>query len=144
MKNLAEFNIITEIFKLKNDPNTFFDFLLFIYSLKSIEFKTMTSKFMYLEFRNMFSNEKEITSIIYHMNPLFIFIAFAQIFYQMSKNCDNFHYVFLDFAKKLLDRCKEFIDNYSDFDHLKPLVSNPYAPLNKSALDMIFEDTDFL
>jgi len=143
LKNLAEFNIITEIFKLKNDPNTFFDFLLFIYSLKSIEFKTMTSKFMYLEFRNMFSNEKEITSIIYHMNPLFIFIAFAQIFYQMSKNCDNFHYVFLDFAKKLLDRCKEFIDNYSDFDHLKPLVSNPYAPLNKSALDMIFEDTDF-
>ena len=143
LMNMTTYNIIIEIFKLKNEQKTFLDFLLFIYALKDQDFKNETWKYIYVESKNMISNSKEITSIIFHMNPLFIFVTFAQIFFRFSKKSDNFHYAFMEMGKKILNKCKEFIDNYSDYDHLQILVSNSYAPLNKSTLDIIFEDSDF-
>ena len=143
IKNLAEFNIITEIFKLKNNPHTFSDFLEFIFAMKNTEFKPEVQKLIYLEFKAFLNNSKEITRIIYHMNPLLIFVALSQFFYRISRNCENFHFAFVNFAEILMRKCKDFIEDYSDFEHLQTLVSNIYSPLYKSVLDIIFEDTEF-
>ena len=143
LKGLANYNVMIEIFKLGNYPHTFLDFLLFVYSVKNIEFSLEVQKFIYQEFKSFLCNTKKISQIIYHMNPLMIFVAISQFFYRLSMTCDNFHYAFVNFAKILMNKCKEFIDNYADFDHLQTLVSNVYSPLEKSVLDMIFEDTDF-
>ena len=138
---LAEKIILQEIFHLKNDPKTFLDFLQFMYALKDAPFKNEAQRLIYEEFKNFLKNEFKICYC--HKNPLLIFVAFSQIFYRISNKCNNFNYAFIKFAKDTLSDCKEFVDNYYDFDHLQILVYHSYAPLEKSVLDMIFEDTDF-
>lgn len=143
LKNLADFNVIIEMFKLKNDPKTLLDFFNFLCSLKKMIFKTEVQKILYLEFKSFFRDSSDIQTIICLLNPLLIFVALSQFLYQLSISCDNYHYAFLDFAKILLMKCKEFIENYTDFDHLKTLVTNSYDPFEKSVLEIIFEDTEF-
>lgn len=143
LSTLANFNVIIEIFKLTSNYHTFLDFLCFLYAMKDVDFSPDVQKFLYEQFKKFLSDTRQISQVIYHMNPLMIFVALSQFFYRLSKKCDNFHYAFVNFASMMMKKCKDFIENYSDFDHLQTLVSNAYSPLDKSVLDMIFEDTDF-
>lgn len=142
LKNLGEYNVMIEIFKLKNNPITLWDFFDFLYAMKDVEFKSFIQKYIYIEFKNFFQNKNDIQILIYHMNPLLIFVALSQLFYHLSKKSDNFHYVYRNLTKLVLKKCKDFIENYSDFDHLQSLISHKYAPFGKSVLDIIFEDTE--
>ena len=143
LRTLANYNVIIEIFKLTENYHTFLDFLCFLYAMKDVDFSPDVQKFLYEQFKKFLYDSRQISQVIYHMNPLLIFVALSQFFYRLSKKCDNFHYAFVNFASMMMKKCKDFIENYSDFDHLQTLVSNAYSPLDKSVLDMIFEDTDF-
>lgn len=142
-KNLSEYLIIKEIFKLKNKTSMFLDFLHFLYAIKDVEFKPLVNKIIYDEIYFILKDAKYNKIILFQMNPLLIFIGISQILFRISQKSDNFEHLFRDLANDLLEKCKNFIDNYSDLDYLQHLVVKPDIPFEKSVMDILFENKGF-